>query len=340
MKKQIVLLLTLFTLIFAWRVQQIDGLNPFYKDLEVESLGLEYEGIRNYLSDQIQMILPQPQAALLSGMLLGVKSSLPSDFKKALTNTSTIHIVVVSGQNLTLVSGFILGFVSIIGRKKAVLLAMVISLFYALLTGFQVPVIRALIMVCLSLSAQLLNREADSPWILLLTASLMLIYNPNWILSISFQLSFLATLGVIAVAPQIDKKLEFMPEVIRQDLGVSLAAQLLTIPVIAANFHQLSLIGIIANSLVLFTIPFIMITGAFALLISLINISLAWVFGLIPGVFLTYFVYIIEFFNQKWGSLYIPNVSPVVWVGYYLLLFGLFLTMQKSNQFKKDKLSA
>jgi competence protein ComEC len=265
-------------------------------------------------------------------MVLGVKNSLPFEFSNALRKTSTIHMVVVSGQNLTLLSGFILTLASIFGRRKTILLNLGVIVFYAFLTGFQIPVIRAAIMVILASTAQLFDREADSWWILGITGALMLIYNPNWLLSISFQLSFLATIGVVIVAPEVINRLNFLPNLIKQDLGVSFAAQALTWPIIAINFNQASLVGLFANALVLWTVPAVMISGAVALLVSLISLPLGALLALIPGILLTYFSYVVTFFNRFFtSSIYIDDVSVFGWFGYYVLLLGLYLWIRKSN---------
>lgn len=310
----------------------IGGLHRFSTNPELESLASEFIPVREFLAGKIDEILPQPQAALLSGILLGIKSELPEGFNNALRKTSTIHIVVVSGQNLSILMGFLLKLAFIFGRRKTVVLSFAVIILYPLLTGLQVPVLRAALMVSLASVAQLLGREKDSSWILILTALVMLIYNPNWLLSISFQLSFLATVGVLIVAPEIVKKLEFLPVVIRQDLAVSLSAQILTWPIIAANFHQASLIGILVNCLVLWTISFIMIFGIISLFFALINLSLGVVVALVPGILLTYFVYIIEFFsNVPFASVGVGRISWVVWVGYYLLILGLYLYLKKDT---------
>lgn len=335
MNKQI-LLCILLILILLIRVQSLGGFEK-PTDPEFENITIYFEPIQQFLSNQADSLLSEPQAGLLMGMVLGVKSSLPSDFKKALRRTSTIHMVVVSGQNLTLLSGFVLSFASLFGRRKTVFISLGLILFYSILTGLQVPVIRAAIMVFLASLAQLFNREDKSSFILLFTACLMLIYNPNWLLSISFQLSFLATFGVVVVAPEILKQLNLLPNLIKQDLAVSLAAQALTWPIIAANFHQASIIGLFANSLVLWTVPIIMITGLAALCLSVLNLFLGQLFALIPGVFLTYFVYIVEFLNTlPFASVYVGKISTLVWVGYYILLLGIFLYIKNTNQQIKE----
>lgn len=329
---RLVLLLTLFTLIFLFRVQQAGGLER-PEGNEFEEITIRFEPILNTLSATAQILLPQPQAGLLVGMVLGVKSSLPFEFNGALRRTSTIHMVVVSGQNLTLLSGFILAFASLIGRRKVIVVNLAVILFYAFLTGFQIPVIRAAIMVILASFAQLFDREADSWWILFLTGATMLIYNPNWLLSVSFQLSFLATIGVIIVAPEVINRLNFLPNLIKQDFGISMSAQALTWPIIAIYFHQASPVGLFANALVLWTVPLIMISGAATLLISLISINLAIILSLIPHVLLTYFSYIVIFFNSfSSSSIYVGNISVFTWLGYYILLLAAYFYLKKSNK--------
>lgn len=87
-----------------------------------------------------------PQSALLSGIVLGNQSALPNSFKKQLQVTSTIHIVVVSGQNLTILAGFMMSLVTIFGRRKTIVMILFVIVLYSLITGFGVPVVRAAIM--------------------------------------------------------------------------------------------------------------------------------------------------------------------------------------------------
>lgn len=279
-------------------------------------------------------ILPQPQSSLLMGMVLGVKTTMPKEFKTALERTGTIHIVVVSGQNLTLLAGFIVALAKYLGRKKTLVLTLSVLSLYSVLTGFEVPVIRAALMFLFVSIAQFFNRESEAPWILVITALLMLVFNPNWMLSISFQLSFLATIGVVMVAPVFIERFKFLPNIIKEDFSVSLAAFLMTLPVIAVNFHRISLIGVLVNVFVLWTVPAVMISGALAIIVFLISPVLGSILAFFPGIFLTYFVYIIEFFNFDGASIYIPRFSPIIWVGYFVLLFGILLGLK--SRFDKE----
>lgn len=243
-------------------------------------------------------------------------------------------MAVVSGQNLSLVVGVIMLSAPLLGRRKALLAAMLFSLFYAFLTGLGIATIRALIMSILSLIGKLFGREGEAVKLLNLTAILMLLFDPNLLLSISFQLSFLATFAAISLSPQVLDRLSFVPMLIKGGLAVSLSAQLLTMPIIALNFGQLSLLGIVTNVLVLWTVLPIMLSATVVLLIGLINVQLASFLSIIPQILVSYFIYIVKFFNYIPGSyLKLPDQSLLVWVGYYFLLAAIYLKF-KTNETK------
>ncbi len=290
-----------------------------------------FKDLRDSFDKQFALYLPSPQAELMSGILLGQNKSLPPQFKLALRDTSTLHIVVASGQNLSMVAGFFLLMSGIIKRRLAILFSLLAVIFYTLLSGVQVPILRAAIMVSLSFLAVATGRERSGVWVLIVTAGLMLLVNPNWITSLSFQLSVLATAGVVIVSPIILEKFKAIP-LISQDLAVSLAAQIMVLPVIASNFHQLSLVALPANLLVLWTIPLIMIGGAILLVISFIIPPLTVLIALLVNILLTYFVYIIQFFaSVPWSWVYIGEYSWLVWIGYYFLISAGLILLKKGD---------
>lgn len=308
---------------------QIGGIDPTYSE---EGIQL-FLPLRTELSQKIDDILPYPQSALLSGIILGNKSNLPFYFQKQLQTTSTIHIVVVSGQNLTILAGFVMSMVGILGRRKTIILTLFVIVFYSLITGFGVPVVRAAIMAGLAYSGKLLGKEGTGWWILFLTAGLMLLYQPNWLLNLSFQLSFLATFGVVVVAPVISEAIKKIPKLIREDFAVTVSAQLMVLPIIAYNFNQISIAGIIANSLVLWSIPLVMISGFLAMILGFIHIVLGEIAGLIPGILLTYFIYIVQFFSKIPGASFnIGQTGILMWIGYYLLLGALIFKLSQKSK--------
>lgn len=294
------------------------------------------EGMKLKIEKNLESILPSPQSGLLSGMILGSKQTLPDDFRDALINTSTIHIVVASGQNLTILSGLIIGLSPMFGRRKTVLISIGTNLFYALLTGFQIPIIRAAIMNIFASAAALTGREANVLYALFFSALLMLIYEPLWLFSVSFQLSFLASFSVMEFAPALENKFRGLPDIVRADLVVSTSAFLFTLPIIFENFHRISLTGVVVNALVLWTTPLIMISGGIVAALSLISLDLAVVLALIPGIFLTYLVYVVNFFNTLAPSVETGSLGFVFWLGYYLLLLGVYFWARKDGVEEKE----
>lgn len=322
-----------WAVVFYVRIIQIGGIDPTYQEKGNQSL----QSVRTQLGRIFGQVLPYPQSALISGIVLGQQSNLPYRLKQDLKATSTIHIVVVSGQNLTILAGFVMSLATWLGRRKTIVLTLLIILGYSLLTGLQIPVIRAGIMAVLVYSAQLLGKEGVSSWVLFLTAAFMLIINPNWLLSISFQLSFLATFGVVVVAPILIKLLEVVPKLLKEDLAVTLAAQVMVTPIIAYNFNQLSLVGILVNCLILWTIPLVMVIGGLCLIVGWVSMGLGQVIGLVPGVLLTYFVYLVEFFARLPGAGVSVGETPwIMWFGYYLLLAGIVWGMRIGIREKID----
>lgn len=320
--------LVIWFIVFTIRVISLGGIDPTYRDPEVHL----FQGIRENLTQVIDQSLPSPQNALLSGILLGTQETLPIFLKNELKITSTIHMVVVSGQNLSILAGFAANLVSFIGRKKTLFLTLFVILFYSLLTGLGVPVFRAAVMALFAYLAQILGKDRAGWWVLFLTAGLMLIYNPNWLLNISFQLSFLATFGVVVVSPILAQFFKKVPEILKQDLATTISAQALVLPIIAFNFNQISLAGIFANLLVLWTIPLVMVSGIITLILGSISSILGQIAGLVPGIMLTYFIDIVSFFAKIPGaSLNIEKTSVIIWIGYYLIVGAVIWILYKRD---------
>ena len=276
---------------------------------------------RQALDKASQRLLPSPQAELLSGIVLGQKKDLPFDLRLALRDTSTLHIVVVSGQNLTLLAGLIMRLAGLLTRRVAIGLTIFVISAYTVLTGAEIPVLRAAAMVGLAYLAQLTGRESDGWKVLTATAAAFLLINPRWTTDLSFQLSFLATFGVIVVAPILAERLKMLPMFLRENFSITLAAQIMVTPVIAQNFHQISLVGLVTNLFVLWTTSYIMAFGMIMLLVGGIWQFAAEVLAIGLNVLLTYFVYVVHFFaSLPFAWEYVEEYHFMVWLGYYFLL--------------------
>jgi competence protein ComEC len=231
--------------------------------------------LRKRLISFYQGSLPEPHSSLVAGVTLGSKASIPQKFWEALKKTGTAHVVVASGMNVTLVAGFLMNFlVLFLRRPKAVVFALIGIWIYALMSGFDAPIIRAAIMGSVAFSAQGLGKLYSAWRGLFLSVAGMLIVNPNWITDLGFILSFVATASLMLFARRVDNKIKFLPSLFREGLSTSLAAQVGVAPILFVTFGQFSILSPIVNALVLWTIAPITIIGMIAAILSLVSIWL------------------------------------------------------------------
>jgi competence protein ComEC len=248
--------------------------NPVLIEIK-QSSALLYK-LRKRLLSFYQQNLPEPHAALVAGLVLGSKSSIPSGFWDDLKLTGTAHVVVASGMNASLIAGFLMSvLLLIVPRRRAVLLAIAGIWVYAALIGFEAPIVRASVMVSLAFLATVLGRIQEGIKTLFYSAGLMLMVKPLWIFDVGFILSFSATLSLMLFEKQVNRRLKFVPGVFREGLSTSLAAQVLVAPILFVSFGQLSLMSPITNALVLWIVPIVTYIGMIAGLMSLVWWDLA-----------------------------------------------------------------
>jgi competence protein ComEC len=142
--------------------------------------------------------LPPTEAALLNGIVWGDKAGFQKDFYTDLKNAGLVHLVVVSGSNLMLLAGGVIGGLAwILGRKKTLVMTIVLGAGYAAMVGWELPVVRALLMMGLMYLAQLLGRKYNVGRGLLVAVVIMFLADNRVLLSLSFWLSVTAFIGVI-----------------------------------------------------------------------------------------------------------------------------------------------
>ena len=242
--------------------------------------------VRTALSNGIAEALPEPEASLAAGILLGVRSSLPPDLRDDMNDTGTSHLTAVSGQNVVLIAGFVIAMLAwAIGRRPAAWVALVALIAYSLVVGLQPSVFRAMIMGAIYVSATIAGRQNTAWYALVIAAAVMTAFEPHVVRDVSFQLSFAASLGLVTLAGPLREDVEavmhrFLPDGVPRILApitevatVTSAAILFTLPIMAINFERISLVAPVAN---LFAVP------AFVALAFTAAISGA--VGSIPGV--------------------------------------------------------
>ncbi len=250
----------------------------------------------------LNRVLPEPAAALANGMLLGIESGIAPDVDAAFVATGTSHVIVISGSNIALLSGVLMAALSrLLGRRRAVFPAALGIALYVLLVGADAAALRAGIMGILYIFAVYLGRQSTAYVSLCASALAMLAWNPLILWDVGFQLSFAATLGLVLFTRPIAQQMQgvlarrLTRERLRQVMGllndaliVTLAAQVLTLPIIVYHFGRLSLISLVTNFLILPAQPPIMTGGMATLVFGLLWEPLGRVLAVIPWLFLTY----------------------------------------------------
>lgn len=226
----------------------------------------------------ISQTLPEPHAGLLAGIIFGIKASLPAELKNALITTGTLHIVALSGMNIsiliTVVNKTLLRFVR---RPIANLISTGLIIGFIALVGASASVVRAAIMGVITLLSINFGRNRWPLFIWVLAITIMLLLNPLWVSDISFQLSALASLGILLFGNTSQKQVHGILGFFEDDLRITLAAQVFTIPLILFQFQRISLISPIANILIGWLIQPIMIAGFVLVTVGLVWMPLAQV---------------------------------------------------------------
>ncbi|MFC1874887.1 ComEC/Rec2 family competence protein [Chloroflexota bacterium] len=160
--------------------------------------------LRNEMSQTLAEVLPEPQASLAQGIVLGIRGNIPSALQEDFSQTGTAHLLAISGLHLSIIAGLMLSAgILLFGRRHYtyIWLALVVIWLYALITGMHAPVVRGAIMASVFLSAELLGRQRSSITALTFAAAIMVGINPQVLFTASFQMSFLAMTGLIFIFP-------------------------------------------------------------------------------------------------------------------------------------------
>lgn len=243
--------------------------------------------LRQQVIHRAEFILDEPTAAIVLGMLIGEQEQLPSNIQQSFQKVGLVHILVVSGFNLTIIAIGVGIFAKVWGRRWADVISLVIIWLFVILVGNSAAVTRAGVMASLLITARLSGRLALSSVTLLFAVVAMVLLNP-WQLfyNIGFQLSIAATFGVLE-ANQLRLGFEkegWLSELIWSSFG----AIIMTAPIVAYYFGTFSVIAPLANLLILPSVPYLMLFGALSLLpylhiifVPITETLVAWQIGLI-----------------------------------------------------------
>lgn len=255
--------------------------------------------LKNALLKKFSQVVPFPESALLGGIVLGTKSALTTTLRDEFITTGTIHIVALSGYNVSIVAEAIMrGFQFIFAQTISIVFGFISIVLFVVMTGASSTAVRAGVMATLALFSRLSGRPYAITRALLVAATLMVLWNPKiLVFDVSFQLSFLATLGLIFVAPVIERArfIKILPNFFKEIVSATISAQIAVLPFLLHTMGLLSIVSLPINLLILPFVPAAMFFGTAAGIIAFLSHLAALPFGFIAYGMLRYIFVVVHF---------------------------------------------
>ncbi len=279
-------------------------------------------------------MLPEPQASLLTGILLGVEAGIPDEVMDDFHATGTSHIIAISGFNMTIIAGIFAGLAGrLFHRRRALLVAMTGVAVYTILVGASAAVVRAALMGVLYLFGCYVGRRSCAPVSLAVAALVMTAWNPHTLWDKGFQLSFAATAGLLLYTEPLERlfggalarvtsaeRAQRIVGLVSEALLVTIAAMITTAPILLGSFGRLSPITLVSNMLILPAQSYVMLVGGIATLLGLVLQPLGRLVGWVAWLFLAYTTEMVRLTARLPGAS--PSVEAKGWMiwGYYAVL--------------------
>ena len=282
--------------------------------------------IKHSFVDVLDRTLGEPQAALAAGLVVGEKASLGKDLINDFRTVGLIHIVVLSGFNITIVADAIRRMLSRLPRLWGIAIGGIGIALFGVLVGGGATVIRSCFMAGVALSADVIRRDYNVVRALMLAGLLMIIQSPMILLhDVSFQLSFLATMGLILLASPIEMRLGFITETfgLRGIVASTFATQIFVSPFILYTMGQISIIGVVVNILVLPFIPVTMLAVFLTGAVGMVYLPIAQVIAWAAHLLLSYELFLVTHFARlPFAAAHVDTFS-VWWVVGFYAVFGI-----------------
>jgi len=225
--------------------------------------------LRSRYTAALNAAVPPPHAAMLLGIVLGVREGVPPRLEQALIATGLIHLLVLSGLKVAVFARIIQGTLRPILGRHATWPVLGLIAVYAMAGGATPAAVRASVMGGLAIAAAHMGRPSHVWTSLALTAAAMLGWHPELAWDVGFQLSFAGTAAIILLTPAIARRVAFLPHILREPFAVTCAAQVGTLPMMATDFHVISPIAPVANALTLPVLPVLVASGLVLSVLSL-----------------------------------------------------------------------
>ena len=277
--------------------------------------------IRNWFADRIKGLISEPQVNLGLSYLLGMKAGLPDDLDEKLRTVGLVHIVVASGAHLAILVEIARKIFGKLSRFAGLLFSVLFVAFFMAMVGWTPSIMRAGIMTILTLIAWYVGRKLK-PWrIILLVAAVTLVVDPMFIINLGWLLSFASFAGIMILGPKFTKFLygDKKPGFIAETIITTIAATVMTLPIILYYYGMVFLVSVVANLLILPTLPY-----------AMLMVFLTGVVAGIPGIetvvvfaatkLLDFHIAVVDFFGEM--KSFMVEIAP-----YQVWAFAIYLVI-------------
>ncbi len=278
-------------------------------------------GIRNWFAERVRRLVTTPEVDLGLSYLLGMRTGLTEEFSDKLRVVGLVHIVVASGAHLSILVEVARKIFGRLSRFAGILFAGVFVVFFMAMVGWTPSIMRAGLMALLTLVAWYCGRKI-APWrLILIVAAVTLMIEPNYIINLGWLLSFASYAGIMILGPRMTRFFygEKKPGFIGSTIIATIAATLMTMPIVLYYYGTLSLISVVANLLILPTLPVAMglvfLTGVVCGLAGM-EVLVAWCATKILG----FHIMVVDFFGGQ--GVFLVEIEP-----YRGWVFGMYVVI-------------
>lgn len=291
-----------------------------------------------YLNSFIESSIEDENVNIAKSLFFGNQGFLDEIERDKLSKAGVSHIVAVSGLHIGI---FILFLTNILGvlkinKKYLYILVALILFIYGYIVSFPISILRAMGMYYLFLMAYYFNMPYDPLHSLFMVGFINVLINPTTIFTVSFQLSFLATFGIITLYKPLKELCSFLPTNIKSLLIVTLIAQVSTMPLIAYYFNEIPLFSILANIMIMPILPIILIFNFTAIIVSFFSINMGIAINFFTNSFINYLMIIVELINKlPFSSINIKEFRFIYIIFYYKIFLLLIIKVNKNYSNKR-----
>lgn len=302
------------------------------------------DSVRDALGGKLEQLYSGIHAGYMKGLVIGNQDDLDPDTFTEFSRLGLTHILAISGMHVAVVVGCLLFLCTTLRMTRETSLTVVMWLIpvYVLLTGASPSIVRAGIMGMIGLYAARRKLLKDGLHILSVAALAMLVWNPYFLVNVSFQLSFIVTAGLMIFVPKLMPLLKFLPRWLAGTVGITVVAQLISFPLTIYYFNQVSLISVMAN---LILVPVISLV---VLPLGMVSLLLGWVWmrgaGWLAGIteWLNELTFdIVEWMNGSSAFMTLWPSPSLAWIlAYYVVLYLLLSMLKKKSEHREGAINA